>query len=81
MFSLGAKKKYAALVVSLANQKPEDVEVKEVLQIMDEHPIVLPENLKLWEWMAKYYCCTLGDVFRAALPTGLKTGKQIKNFF
>lgn len=76
----GAKKKYAALVVSLSNEKPLAVEVKEILQVMDEYPIVLSENLQLWEWMAKYYCCTLGDVFRAALPTGLKLESKSKVF-
>lgn len=76
----GQKKKYAALVVSLSQTKPENVEVKEILQVMDEHPIVLPQNLKLWEWIAKYYCCTLGDVFRAALPTGLKLESKSKLF-
>lgn len=76
----GKKKIYAALVVSLSDQKPEDVEIKEIQQVLDEKPILLPGNFKLWQWIAKYYCCTLGDVFRAALPTGLKLESKT-NFF
>lgn len=68
----GKKKMYAALVFSLSEQQPEDIDIKEILELLDEHPVVLPQNFKLWHWIAKYYCCTLGDVFRAALPTGLK---------
>ncbi|MCD6354430.1 MAG: primosomal protein N' [Prolixibacteraceae bacterium] len=74
----GPKKFYAALVVALNTKKPENVEVKEIQQLLDEHPVVLPKNLELWNWMAKYYCCTLGDVFRAALPSGLKLESKSK---
>ncbi|MEN8118597.1 MAG: DEAD/DEAH box helicase, partial [Bacteroidota bacterium] len=76
----GSKKFYAALVQSLSNTKPENVEVKEIQQILDDHPVVLPKNFELWNWMAKYYCNTLGDVFRAALPTGLKLESKSKLF-
>ncbi len=68
----GKKKMYAALVLALSEEKPSHEELKEIQQVLDEHPIVLPTNFKLWHWIAQYYCCTLGDVFRAALPTGLK---------
>jgi len=76
----GQKKLYAALVFSISNEKPDDIEAKEIQQILDEHPIVLPQNFELWQWIAKYYCCTLGDVFRAALPTGLKLESKSKVF-
>ncbi len=76
----GAKKLYAALVVSLSKIKPENIEVKEVQQILDEEPVVYEKNFVLWNWIAKYYCCTLGDVFRAALPTGLKLESKSKVF-
>lgn len=39
---------------------------------MDAHPILLPEQFKFWEWLADYYLCTQGDVYKAALPSGLK---------
>ncbi|WP_346856437.1 primosomal protein N' [uncultured Draconibacterium sp.] len=76
----GKKKMYAALVLSLSSEMPEEIEIKEVQQILDEHPVVLPENFRLWHWIASYYCCTLGDVFRAALPTGLKLESKSKVF-
>ena len=68
----GAKKFYAALVFSLSSIPPENIETKEIIRILDEDPVVLALNFKLWHWMAQYYCCTLGDVFRAAIPPGLK---------
>lgn len=74
----GRKKFYAALVVSLSKEKPADINVKEISEVLDEHPVVLPQNLELWKWMAKYYCCTLGDIFRAALPPGLKLESKSK---
>lgn len=76
----GQKKLYATLVLSISNSKPEDIEPKEIQQILDTEPIVLPQNFELWQWIAKYYCCTLGDVFRAALPTGLKLESKSKIF-
>ncbi|QIA09763.1 replication restart helicase PriA [Draconibacterium halophilum] len=76
----GKKKLYAALVISLSDKNPENMELKEVHEILDEHPIIFPVNFKLWQWLAQYYCCTLGDVFRAALPTGLKLESKSKLF-
>ncbi len=77
----GQKRLYAALVRSVSGSKPENLDnIKEILQVLDEHAIVLPKNFELWDWMATYYCCTLGDVFRAALPTGLKLESKTKVF-
>ena len=74
----GAKRFYAALVLSLSENPPQDVKLKEIVQLLDDKPVVLPQNLELWKWMAEYYCCTLGDVFRAALPSGLKLESKSK---
>ncbi|HYQ58742.1 MAG TPA: DEAD/DEAH box helicase, partial [Draconibacterium sp.] len=74
----GKRKLYAALVISLSDKKPDDLEIKQVQEILDDHPIIFPVNFKLWQWLAQYYCCTLGDVFRAALPTGLKLESKSK---
>ncbi len=68
----GSRKLYAALIVSISRNQPPDLEIKEVLEVLDEQPVVFSKNLELWKWMAGYYCCSLGDVFRAALPPGLK---------
>ena len=80
IIQFGQKRLYAGLVLTLSETKPENVDIKEIQQILDEKPIVFSQNFKLWEWMAKYYCCTLGDVFRAALPTGLKLESKSKVF-
>jgi len=76
----GRKKFYAALVVSVSDEKPEGFQAKEIVQLLDESPVVLPQNLELWRWMAIYYCCSMGDIFRAALPPGLKLESKSKIF-
>jgi len=76
----GKRKFYAALVTSLTNTPPENVKLKSVVQLLDEKPVVLPKNIELWKWIADYYCCTLGDIFKAALPSGLKLESKSKVF-
>ncbi|MBN2634876.1 MAG: primosomal protein N' [Prolixibacteraceae bacterium] len=68
----GSKRLYAGLVFSISESTERNTEIKEILQLLDDKPVVFPENLTLWKWIANYYCCQLGDVFRAALPAGLK---------
>lgn len=50
---------------------PATVKVRDVLDVLDEQPILTKEQLLLWEWMADYYMCTLGEVMSAALPSGI----------
>ncbi|WP_274475669.1 replication restart helicase PriA [Mangrovimonas aestuarii] len=64
----GKSKIYTALVFKIHNNPPLVYEAKEIHQILDESPIVVPDQLKFWEWIASYYMCALGDVMRAALP-------------
>ncbi|WP_300901485.1 primosomal protein N' [uncultured Bacteroides sp.] len=68
----GRKKFYTAIVRNVHYFKPEEYEVKDVLTLLDARPILLPEQFKFWEWLADYYLCTQGDVYKAALPSGLK---------
>ena len=68
----GKKKFYTGIVRNLHYLKPEGYEVKEVTAVLDTHPILLPMQFKFWEWLADYYLCTQGDVYKAALPSGLK---------
>ncbi len=68
----GRNKKYAALVKNLHHNKPQAYEVKPVLELLDEEPILYPIQLKFWEWMAAYYMCTEGEVMNAVLPAFLK---------
>lgn len=70
----GQKKTYTALCVEVTDQKP-NIGVKNIkciYSVLDDMPMLLPQQLKLWQWMADYYMCTLGDIYKAALPAGLK---------
>jgi len=64
----GKSKIYTGLVYKIHQDEPLVYEAKDIHQILDDSPMVNPYQLKLWEWIAGYYMCTLGDVFRAALP-------------
>lgn len=70
--SFGRKKFYTGIVRNVHYLKPQEYEVKEVSAVLDEHPILLPLQFQFWEWLADYYLCTQGDVYKAALPSGLK---------
>lgn len=70
---LGKKRIYTGIVVSIHDKEPEPgLNLKAVEAAEDEKPLVLPQQLSLWKWMADYYMCTLGEVMKAALPSGLK---------
>ena len=70
----GGRKTYTALVVRLHSETP-PYPTKPVAEIIDTSPAVLPDQLRLWRWIADYYLCPLGEVFKAALPTALKPKK------
>ena len=67
--SFGKSKIYTALVYKIHNNEPTLYEAKEIHQILDEFPIVNKIQLKHWQWIAEYYMCALGDVYRASLPS------------
>ncbi len=67
----GVRKFYTAIVVRLHNEKPPYL-TKDVSELLDDAPAVLPSQLRLWKWVSEYYLCSLGEVFKAALPSGLK---------
>ncbi len=71
---LGSKKTYSGIVLRLHDDKPKGgFAIKEVISLPDDgEPIILPQQLTLWQWMADYYLCALGQVCKAALPVGLK---------
>ena len=54
------------------------VEYKSILSVLDNTPILLPQQLQLWHWIADYYMSPLGDVYKAALPSGLKAEDAYK---
>lgn len=75
---LGKKKLYSALVYKILEDPEEGTKPKPILSIIDKHPIVDEVQLKLWTWMAQYYCCSLGEVMLAALPAGLKMSSETR---
>lgn len=68
----GRTKFYTGIVVGLTPRRPEGFETKEISQLLDSEPIVRHPQMKFWEWIADYYLCSSGEVFRAAVPAGLK---------
>lgn len=67
----GSSKTCTAMAVSVHDEKP-DFDTKAVLQVVDTAPMLLPQQLELWQWIAQYYMAPIGDVYTAALPAGLK---------
>ena len=69
---LGRNKTYVAVIAAISEKAPEGYSTKDILQVLDISPILLPAQLKLWQWIASYYMSPIGEVFKAALPSGLK---------
>ena len=68
---LGKSKMYTGIAVRVHDDKP-DYDLKEVVSILDDHPVLLPQQYRLWQWIADYYMSPIGEVYNAALPSGLK---------
>ena len=68
----GRKKFYTGIVAALTPIAPQGYEVKEIAILIDNDPVVRHPQLKFWQWVADYYLCTPGEVFKAAVPAGLK---------
>ena len=67
----GKTKTLTGVVLRLHDLKP-DVTCKDILRVLDEQPMVTQRQLTLWQWIADYYLSPLGDILKAALPSGLK---------
>jgi primosomal protein N' (replication factor Y) len=74
-------KRYAGVVKRLHNEKPEFFEAKDILNVLDVEPIVYPEQIRLWEWIARYYMCSEGEVMAAALPSHFKLSSETQLVF
>ena len=70
--SFGRKKFYTAIVTKVHYAAPDGYETKDIEEVLDTSPILLPRQFQFWEWLASYYLCTLGDVYKAAMPSGMK---------
>lgn len=73
----GKKKYYTGIVMNLNVPKPQELfEIKEIALVLDANPIVRYPQLKFWEWISEYYLAPLGDVYKAAVPAGLKVESE-----
>ena len=68
----GRNKTYVGIISNIHHQSPEGYQTKDILQVIDFSPILLDTQLKLWQWIADYYMSPIGEVYKAALPSGLK---------
>ena len=74
----GRNKIYSAIVYKISQQKPDDYNPKMIEEISELVPIVTAKQIQLWEWIADYYMCTLGEVMGVALPSSLKLSSESK---
>lgn len=74
----GRRKVYTALVLQLHSESPKDYEVKNILSVLDEIPVVNPIQIRFWQWIASYYLCYPGEVMNAALPAAFKLASESK---
>jgi primosomal protein N' (replication factor Y) len=77
----GKKKQYSGIVFSLHHNKPTEYETKPLLSVLERTPIVNALQLDFWEWMSGYYQCSLGEVYKAALPSGLKLESESRVYY
>ena len=74
---LGRSKTYTAMAVRLHGEKPE-FETRPIIQVIDAEPVLIEQQLRLWQWISTYYMSPIGDVFKAALPAGLKAEENYR---
>ncbi len=72
----GRKKILTGIVFQLHEKPPSDYEAKYILELLDEDEVIYPQQFTLYQWIADYYLCTLGEVMIAALPSGLKLSSE-----
>ena len=74
----GKNKLYSGLVMRVHRDAPPEYTPKAIISVLDEDPILNTNQLRLWQWMADYYACTLGEVMNAALPANLKLSSETR---
>ena len=72
LVGFGRSKTYVGLVARVHHVKPQGYEVKPIQQQIDQQPMVIPQQLQLWHWISDYYLSPIGEVYKTALPSGLK---------
>ncbi len=75
----GPKHFYTGIVESVTDiAPPKGVALKEISSVLDSEPVVRPAQIRFWHWMADYYLCSVGEVYKAALPAGLKIESETR---
>ena len=74
---LGKSKRYVGIVMHVVEVEPA-FDVKPIVAVVDRQPILLPRQMRLWQWISDYYLSPLGDIYKAALPAGLKAEEGYK---
>lgn len=65
-------RKYSGIVYQLVEEPPGNIEIRAIESLLETFPVVNSSQIKFWEWLSEYYLCHLGEVYNAALPSGLK---------
>ena len=65
-------------IIKRVHQDEKEIKTKPILSVLDESAIISEKQFRLWDWIAEYYCCYLGEVMQAALPAGLKLSGESK---
>lgn len=76
LVQFGRKNYYSGIVESVHNIQPSGYDVKDIVLVLDRYPIVRYPQLKFWNWISDYYLCSIGEVYKAAVPTGLKVESE-----
>ncbi|MGN6295951.1 MAG: replication restart helicase PriA, partial [Ginsengibacter sp.] len=71
----GKNKKYSGIIKSVSDNAP-PFETKDILNVIDDEPVIYPQQLQLWKWLSDYYMCSEGEVMAAALPAHLKLSSE-----
>ncbi len=69
-------KKYAGIISKLLNEKPQAFQPKDIINVLDDEPLVHEKQLQLWHWISQYYMCSNGEVMQAAIPANLKLSSE-----
>ena len=78
LVQFGKKKYYTGIVEALHSNEPKGYEVKPVVALLDAEPILRYPQLNFWKWISDYYLCSPGEVYKAAVPTGLKPESETR---
>lgn len=78
MVQFGKKKVLTGIIGKVHNKPPQAYESKPILDVLDIEPSVNPLQIRFWVWMAEYYCCYIGEVMHAAIPSGLRLSSESK---